>query len=83
MRRKMTTFGHITRHHSLTSTILHRYFEGKRKRGRQKRNWINDIFEFSNLSLRQLLILQKIVRNVESCYHYFHVLPPTMATSWD
>ena len=36
MRRKMTTFGHIIRHDSLASSILHGYVEGKRKRGRPK-----------------------------------------------
>ena len=50
MRRQMTTFGHITRHDSLASTIIHGYVEGNRKIGRPKRNWMNDIFEFSNLS---------------------------------
>ena len=59
MRRKITRFGHITRHNSLTSTILHGYVEGKRKRGIPKRNWMNDIFEFSNISLMQLLNIAK------------------------
>ena len=30
-RRKMTTFGYITRYDSLASTILHGYVEGKKK----------------------------------------------------
>ena len=51
MRRKMTTFGYITLHDSLASTILHGCIEGKRKIGRLKKNWMNDIFEFSNLLL--------------------------------
>ena len=59
MKRKITTFGHITRHDSLASTILHEYVEGKRKIERPKRNWMNDIFEFSNLSLRHLLDIAK------------------------
>ena len=32
MRRKMTTFGHITSHDSLVSTILHGYVEGNIKK---------------------------------------------------
>ena len=51
MRRKITKFGHITRHDSMYKTILQGYVEGNRKRGRLKKNWLNDIFEFSNLPL--------------------------------
>ena len=52
----MITFGYITRHDPLASTIIHGYVEGKRMRGIPKINWMNDIFEFSNLSLRLLNI---------------------------
>ena len=52
MRRKITKFGHITRHDSMSKTILRDYFEGNRKRGRPKKNWLNDIFEYSNLPLQ-------------------------------
>ena len=81
MRRKITIFGHITRHDLLAITIIHGYVEGKRKRGRPKSNWMNDNFEFYNLSLRQLLNIGKDecvdeVRNGESCcYHRCHVIP--------
>ena len=43
MRRKMTKFGHITRHDSMSKTILQYYVEGNRKRGRPKKNWLYDI----------------------------------------
>ena len=59
MRRKMTKFGHITRHDSMSKTILQGYVEGNRKRGRPKKNWLNDIFEYSNLPLQQLLFIAK------------------------
>ena len=36
MRRKMTKFGHITRHDSMSKIILQGYVEGNRKRGRPK-----------------------------------------------
>ena len=55
----MTTFGHITRHNSFASNILHEYAENKRKRGRPKRNCMNDIFEFYNLSFSQLINIAK------------------------
>ena len=44
MRRKMTKFGHITRHDSMSKTIIQGYVEGNRKRGIPKKNWLNDIF---------------------------------------
>ena len=53
MRRKMTKFGHITRHDSMSKTILQGYVEGNRKRVRPKKNWLNDIFEYYNLPLQQ------------------------------
>ena len=40
----------------MSKTILQGYFEGNRKRGRPKKNWLSDIFEYSNLLLQQLLI---------------------------
>ena len=58
-RRKITIFGHITRHDSLANTILDGYVENKRIRGRPKRNWMNDILEFCHLSLSQLLDIAK------------------------
>ena len=56
MRSKMTKFGHITRYDSMTKTFLQGYVEGNRKRGKPKKNWLNDIFElicYSNLPLQQ------------------------------
>ena len=43
----------------MSKTILHVYVEGNRKRGRPKKNWLNDIFEYSNLPLQQLLVIAK------------------------
>ena len=83
MKRKITMFVHITRYDSLASTILHGYVEGKRKRGRPKRNWINDIFEFSNLSLRQLLNIVKYRSKWRKLLSSLSCDPPTMATSRD
>ena len=83
MRRKMTKFGHITHHDSLANTILHGYVEGERKRGRPKRNWMNDIFEFSHLSLRQLLDIAKDRSKWRKLCYSLSCVPPTMATSRD
>ena len=59
MRRKMTKFGHITRHDSMSKTILQGYVKSNRKRGTPKKNWLNDIFEYSNLPLQLLLVIAK------------------------
>ena len=52
LQRKMTKFGHITRHDSMSKIFLHGYVEGNRKRGRPKKHWLNDIFEYSNLPIQ-------------------------------
>ena len=44
----------------MSKTILQGYVEGNRKRGRPKKNWLNDIFEYSNLPLQQLLVIAKV-----------------------
>ena len=36
----------------MSKTILKGYVEGNRKRGRPNKNWLNDIFEYSNLPLQ-------------------------------
>ena len=59
MRSKMTKFGHMTRHDSMFKTIIQCYVEGNRKIERPKKNWLNDIFEYSNLPLQQLLVISK------------------------
>jgi len=45
-RRKMSWFGHVNRHNTLSKTILQGTVEGKRKRGRQKKIWSNNIREW-------------------------------------
>ena len=42
-RRKLTWFGHVTRHNSLPKTILQGTLEGGRKRGRQAKSWLDNI----------------------------------------
>ena len=75
MRRKMTTFRHITRHDSMSKTILQCHVEGNRKRVRPKKNWLNDIFEYSNLPIRQLLIIAKDRSKWRKLLKHCHVLP--------
>ena len=42
-RRKLAWFGHVTRHDSLSKTILQGTLEGGRRCGRQRKCWMNNI----------------------------------------
>ena len=78
MRRKMTKFGHITRHDFMSKTILQGYVEGNRKRERPKKNWLNTIFEYSNIPLRQLLVIAKDRSKWKKLLKTLSFSPPTM-----
>ena len=44
-RRKLAWFGHVTRHDSLSKTILQGTSEGGRRRGWQKKCWMDKVKE--------------------------------------
>lgn len=54
-RRKVAWFGHVTRHTSLSKTILQGTVEGKRRRGRQRKSWMDNIKEWTSCSFQTLL----------------------------
>ncbi|GFR83852.1 endonuclease-reverse transcriptase [Elysia marginata] len=54
-RRKLAWFGHVTRHDSLSKTILQGTVEGKRRRGRQKKAWCDNIKEWTALVMYELV----------------------------
>ena len=54
-RRKMIWFGHVTRHDSLCKTIMQGTIEGRRRRGRQRKCWLDNIKEWSTLTMPELL----------------------------
>ncbi|KAI8494650.1 hypothetical protein Bbelb_278760 [Branchiostoma belcheri] len=54
-RRILQRFGHITRHTSLAKTILQGTLEGGRKRGRQRKTWLDNIKEWTSLNVPELL----------------------------
>ena len=54
-RRKLSWFGHTTRHDSLSKTILQGTLEGKRKRGRQRKCWMDNIKDWTQMNMAQLL----------------------------
>ena len=54
-RRKLAWFGHVARHDSLTKTVLQGTVEGGRRRGRQRKSWTDNIREWTELSMPDLL----------------------------
>ena len=54
-RRKLTWFGHVTRHNSLPKTVLQGTLEGGRKRGRPAKNWMDNIKEWTRMSSPSLI----------------------------
>ncbi|GFS04037.1 endonuclease-reverse transcriptase [Elysia marginata] len=54
-RRKLAWFGHVTRHDSLSKTILQGTVKGKRRRGRQKKAWCDNIKEWTGMAMYELV----------------------------
>ncbi|GFS07815.1 endonuclease-reverse transcriptase, partial [Elysia marginata] len=54
-RRKLAWFGHVTIHDSLSKTILQGRVEGKRRRGRQRKAWCDNIKEWTGMAMDKLV----------------------------
>ena len=54
-KRKLSWFGHVTRHNSLPKTVLQGTLEGGRRRGRQTKSWMDNIKEWTRLDSPTLL----------------------------
>ena len=54
-RRKLTWYGHVNRHNSLAKTIMQGSVEGIRRRGKQRKCWMDNILEWTNMDLQVLL----------------------------
>ena len=67
----------------MSKTTFQDYVEGNRKRGRPNKNWSNDIFEYSNLPLQQLLVISKDRSKWIKLLKTMSCSPPTMSTSRD
>ncbi|GFS18595.1 UDP-glucuronosyltransferase 2A1-like [Elysia marginata] len=50
--RKIKYFGHIKRHTSFLKDVLEGNIEGSRPRGRQRRQWVDDIAEWTGKGIR-------------------------------
>ena len=56
-RRKLAWFGHVTRHNSLSKTILQGTLEGGQRRGRQRKSWMDNIKEWTFLPELELFTM--------------------------
>ena len=54
-RRKLAWFGHVTRHNSLPKTVLQGTLEGRRRRGRQTKSWMDNIKEWTRMDSPTLI----------------------------
>ena len=54
-RRKLMWFGHLNRHETLSTTILQGTVEGSRRRGRQKKCWLDNIKEWTGKPIPTIL----------------------------
>jgi len=52
-RRKLQWYGHTTRSSGLAKTILQGTVQGERKRGRQRKSWVDNISEWTGRTLAQ------------------------------
>ena len=52
-RRKLKWYGHVTRSGGLTKVILQGTVEGRRRRGRPKKSWIDNIAEWTGKSFTE------------------------------
>ena len=50
-KQKLSYFGHLKRHDTLERTILEGRIEGRGKRGRLRRRWVDDIQEWLQMSV--------------------------------
>ena len=58
LRLKLQYFGHLVRRvDSLEKTLMLRGLGGRRRRGRQRKRWLNDVTDSMNMSLSELLEL--------------------------
>ena len=54
-RRKLSWFGHVTRHNTLPKTVLQGTLEGGRSRGRQPMSWMDNVKEWTKMVTSTLI----------------------------
>ena len=53
--KKLRLFGHVTRSNSMSKTILQGSIEGKRRRGRPKMQWQDNIVKWTCLDINKVM----------------------------
>ena len=70
LRLKLQYFGHLVRRvDSLEKTLMLRGLGGRRRRGRQRKRWLNDVTDSMNMSLSEL---RELVMNREAWHGGIH-----------
>ena len=69
----------VARHDNLSKTILQGALEGGRRRGRQRKCWMDNVRQWTSLPMPELLtraFYRKHWKRVNLCWTVPHVLPP-------
>ena len=75
-RRNLAWFGHVTRHDSLSEIILQGTLEGGRRRGRERKCWMDNIIEWTSLPMSELLTRVSCKKDWEMIYAESSLMSP-------
>ena len=83
-RKKLSYYGHLCRHDSLSKTVMQGRVEGTRVRGRPKKDWMANIIQWTDKTVGELLEKVKD-RNGWRIFIVvvLEMIPPTMYASQD
>ena len=76
-RRKLPWFAHVTQHDTLPKTILQGTVEGGKCRNRQRKKWVKNVKEWTNVTVPELLTAASRNRDGGPCQLLLPSLPPT------
>ncbi len=74
-KRKIKWFGHVARSKGMKNTIMFGMVEGCRQRGRPKRQWVDDIKEWTGKSEYQLVRMAESRKNWHDVSNIMHQRP--------
>ena len=81
-RRKLSYYGHLCRHDSLSKTIMQGMVEGTRVRGRPKKDWMANIIQWTDKTVGELLGKVKDRNGWRRCVVVvLDMIPPTVHAS--
>ena len=82
-KRKLRWFGHVSRSSGLAKTILQGTVKGKRKRGRQKKRWEDNIKEWTGMDLPAQLGQLKTGQDGKGLLRIHLWCPDDLPRLWD